>query len=171
MVGRGGAVPFDAIVIGAIVLINAVIGFVQEAKAEQAVAALQQMASPTARVFRGGQELEIPTDLAERRNMVFKGTAATRGRGKAVVTTTGMATEMGEIARLLGETEGDRTPLQEEVARIGRMVGQAVVVITVVVIGAILLTSSIDTVSDSAPALAMGVDPPRPMLWIVPLAA
>ena len=55
--------------------------------------------------------------------MVFSGTAVTRGRGRAVVTATGMATEMGNVARLLGRTEEERTPLQREVDRIGRMLG------------------------------------------------
>ena len=69
-----------------------------------------------------------PAALGDRVNMVFSGTAVTRGRGRAVVTATGMATEMGTVARLLGRTEEERTPLQREVDRIGRMLGLAVIV-------------------------------------------
>src|SRR5690606_27968635 len=57
--------------------------------------------------------------LAERVNMVFSGTSVSRGRGRAVVTITGMSTEMGRIAALLGRTEGDPTPLQKEIAGVG----------------------------------------------------
>ena len=132
-----------------IVVLNAVLGYVQEARAEQAVAALQRMAAATAGVVRDGREERIPTAelvpgdllllaegdavgadarlveaasltvaeasltgesepvlklvaslpepaaLGDRVNMVFNGTAVTRGRGRAVVTATGMATEMG----------------------------------------------------------------------------
>jgi P-type E1-E2 ATPase len=55
-------VPFDAVVIAVIVVANAVLGFVQEQKAEQAVAALQRMAAATATVLRDGQEVHIPTE-------------------------------------------------------------------------------------------------------------
>ena len=145
------------------------LGYVQEARAEQAVAALQRMAAATASVVRDGREqrdrgaelvpgdvlllaegdavsadarlveaasltvaeasltgeseavlkdvatLAEPAALGRPRNMVFNGTAVTRGRGRAVVTATGMATEMGTIAELLGRTEEQRTPLQREI--------------------------------------------------------
>ena len=61
--------------------------------------------------------LAADVGLGDRVNMVFSGTAVTRGRGRAVVTATGMATEMGNIARLLGRTEEQPTPLQREVDR------------------------------------------------------
>ena len=208
--GRDG-VPFEVIVILAIVLLNAVLGFVQEARAEQAVAALQRMAAATAGVVRDGAEIRIdaidvvPGDilllaegdavsadarlvksaslmvaeasltgesepvtkdigqvetqagLADRVNMVFNGTAVTRGRGRAVVTATGMATEMGTIARLLGSTEEQPTPLQREVAVIGRTLGWAVVLIAAVVMTAIVLTSELETASDLVDVLLVGV--------------
>jgi magnesium-transporting ATPase (P-type) len=208
--GREG-VPFEVIVILAIVLLNAVLGFVQEARAEQAVAALQRMAAATAAVVRDGEELRIeaidvvPGDilvlaegdavsadarlvktaslmvaeasltgesepvtkdtrkvetqagLGDRVNMVFNGTAVTRGRGRAVVTSTGMATEMGTIARLLGSTEEQPTPLQREVDGIGRTLGWAVVVIAAVVVTAIVLTSELETASDLVDVLLVGV--------------
>src|SRR5690606_32133396 len=144
-------VPFEVIVILVIVVLNAVLGYVQEARAEQAVAALQRMAAATAAVRRDGEERRIPSvdvvpgdvlllaegdavaadarlveaaslmvaeapltgesepvlkevaplaapaGLGDRVNMVFDGTAVARGRGRAVVTATGMATEMGHV--------------------------------------------------------------------------
>jgi P-type Ca2+ transporter type 2C len=204
-------VPFEAIVITVIVVLNAVLGYVQEARAEQAVAALQRMTAATASVVRDGLEERVPSadvvpgdvlllaegdavaadarlveaaslmvaeasltgesesvlkdtaalgepaGLGDRVNMVFNGTAVTRGRGRAVVTSTGMSTEMGHVARLLGRTEQDDTPLQREVGRIGRMLGIAVVVITVVVVAAILLTEDIESGSDLVDVLLVGV--------------
>ncbi len=204
-------IPYEAVVIAVIVLLNGVLGFVQEARAEQAVAALQRMAAATAHVLRDGRPQRIPAadvvpgdvlileegdavsadarlvDVAslvvaeapltgestpvektagtldgpvavgDRANMVFDGTAVTRGRGLAVVTATGMATEMGTIARLLVTTEEQRTPLQREVSRIGRMLGVAVIAIAVVVVAAILLTADVDTASDLVDVLLVGV--------------
>ena len=173
------------------------LGYVQEARAEQAVAALQRMAAATASVVRDGREQRIaaadvvpgdillmaegdavsadgrlieaasltvaeaaltgeseavlkdvatitePAGLGDRVNMVFAATAVTRGRGRAVVTATGMATEMGNVASLLGRTEEQPTPLQREVDRVGRMLGIAVIAIAAVVVTAILLTADI----------------------------
>jgi potassium/sodium efflux P-type ATPase len=204
-------IPFEAIVIVVIVVLNAVLGYVQEARAEQAVAALQRMASPTAGVVRDGREDRIPSEdvvpgdvlvlaegdavaadgrlveaaslmvgeasltgeseavskgteplagaagIGDRVNMVFNGTAVTRGRGRAVVTATGMATEMGKVARLLSTTEGERTPLQREIDEVGRLLGLAVIAIAVVVVGAILLTSDIDEAGDLVDVLLVGV--------------
>jgi Ca2+-transporting ATPase len=98
-----------------------------------------------------------PAALGDRVNMVFDGTAVTRGRGRALVTATGMATEMGHIARMLGSTEEEPTPLQREVSRVGRMLGIAVVIITVVVVGAIFLTTNVDTASEVVDVLLVGV--------------
>jgi len=208
--GRQG-VPFEAIVIVVIVVLNAVLGYVQEARAENAVAALQRMAAPTAGVLRDGRADRIPsTDLVpgdvlvlaegdavgadarlieaaslmvaeasltgesepvlkdvsplsgpaglgDRVNMVFNGTAVTRGRGRAVVTATGMDTETGRVARLLGRSEEERTPLQQEVDRVGRMLGRAVIAIAVVVVTAILLTTDIEEGSDVVSVLLVGV--------------
>ena len=207
----GEAAPYDAIVIAAIVLANAVLGYVQEARAEQAVTALQRLTAAMAGVLRDGREERIPAaevvpgdvlllaegdavaadgrlleansltvaeasltgesepvlkdvaplesavELGDRVNMIFSGTAVARGRGRAVVTATGMSTEMGNVARLLGRTREQRTPLQVEVDRIGRMLGIAVVAIAVVVVTAILLTSDIDTASDAVSVLLVGV--------------
>ena len=208
--GAGGF-PFEAVVIAVIVVANAVLGYVQEARAEAAVEALQRMASPTATVVRDGTETEVPTEdlvpgdllvvaegdavgadarlveaaaltvaeasltgesepvskgvqplgprveLGDRSNMVFKGTAVTRGRGVAVVTATGMDTEMGRIARLLGETEEEATPLQREVGRVGKALGVAVVVIAAVVVAAILIADPIESASDLVTVFLVGV--------------
>jgi P-type Ca2+ transporter type 2C len=204
-------VPFEAIVIALIVVANAVLGFIQERKAEQAVAALQRMAAPAATVLRDGAQVRVPAEelvpgdimlvaegdavgadgrlvqvaslqvaessltgesepvlkdsatlpapapLGDRTNMVFSGTAVTRGRGQAVVTATGMATEMGRIAALLGRTTEERTPLQREVDLVGRTLGIAVIAIAVVVVAAILLTSDIRRASDLVQVLLLGV--------------
>ena len=208
--GREG-VPFEVIVISAIVVLNAVLGYVQEARAEQAVAALQRMAAATAGVVRddrvervaavdvvpgdivllaegdavsadarlaeaaslmvaeasltGESEavlkdtrpLAEPAGLGDRVNMVFAGTAVTRGRGRGVVTATAMSTEMGNVARLLERTDEEPTPLEREVHRIGRMLGVAVVLIAIVVVTAILVTADIKEGSDLIAVLLVGV--------------
>ncbi len=205
------SVPFDAIVIALIVFANGLLGYFQEARAEQAVAALQRMAAATATVVRdGGAQPIAATDLVpgdllllaegdavaadarlfdaasltvaeasltgeseailkesatldgevalgDRLNMVFSGTAVVSGRGRALVTATGMRTEMGGIASLLGRTEDEPTPLQREVSLIGRTLGIAVVVIAVGVVASILLTSNIETASDFVDVLLVGV--------------
>jgi potassium/sodium efflux P-type ATPase len=208
---RHEAAPYDAIVIASIVVANAVLGYVQEARAEQAVAALQRLAAATAGVVRDGRiervpaaevvpgdilllaegdavaadarlveaasltvaeasltgesepvlkdaaPLEEPVELGDRVNMVFSGTAVVRGHGRGVVTATGMATEMGNVARLLGRTLEQSTPLQREIDRIGRVLGVAVIAIAVVVVAAILLTADIGTASDVVAVLLVGV--------------
>jgi P-type Ca2+ transporter type 2C len=208
--GRPG-VPFDVIVIITIVILNAVLGYLQESRAEHAVAALQRMAAPNAHVLREGVETQVATaqlvvgdvlllsegdavsadarliesaslsvaeasltgeseavlkstdtldsaaGIGDRVNMVFNGTAVSRGRGRAIVTATGMASEMGTVARLLGETTQQRTPLQREVDRIGRTLGMAVVVIAVIVTTAIYFTSEINDASDAVEVLLIGV--------------
>jgi magnesium-transporting ATPase (P-type) len=203
--------PFDVIVIAAVVVLNAVVGYVQEDRAEHAVAALRDMAAPTARVVRDGVDQQVPgadvvpgdllllaegdavgadarlfevaslatleasltgeshpvgkdiaplegtVGLGDRDNMVFSGTAVARGRGRAIVTATGMRTETGAVASLLGRTEDQRTPLQREVAFIGRLLGIAVVAIAVVVVIAIVLTSDLQDTSDYVSVLLVGV--------------
>jgi potassium/sodium efflux P-type ATPase len=207
----GHGVPVEVIVISVIILANGVLGYIQEARAEQAVAALQRMAGATASVRRDGRDERVPAvdvvpgdvvllaegdavsadarlmeaasltvseasltgesepvlkdvaplsgpvALGDRLNMVWSGTAVTRGRGRAVVTGTGMDTEMGNIARLLGTTDEQRTPLQREVERIGRTLGLAVIVIAVVVVSAILLTADLERASDFVDVLLVGV--------------
>jgi len=169
--------PYEALAIFAVVLFNAILGYVQEARAASAVAALRKMAAAHAHVIRDGERRNVPaTDVVpgdiivieegdtipadarllqvaalqtaesaltgeslpvtkdllpiadevaagDRHNMVFSGTAVTYGRGTAVVIATGMQTEMGRIAGLLEQTKAETTPLQKELARVGRMLG------------------------------------------------
>ena len=203
--------PADAIVIAAVVLLNGVLGHVQEAKAHNAVAALAKMTAATTTVLRDGKEQRVPSaelvrgdvivlaegdavgadarllqatslrvqeaaltgeseavlkaiatlpapaPLADQLNMVFKGTAVAQGTGRAVVTATGMATQMGGIAALLEATVEEPTPLEKEVARVGRTLGLAVVVIAVVVVVTILLISEIRSTADVVHVLLLGV--------------
>src|SRR5690606_5932396 len=90
--------------------------------------------------------------LADRDNMVFKGTAVTQGVGRAIVSATGMDTEMGKIARLLQTTREDPTPLQREIERLGKRLGVAVIAIAVIVVATIVLVFGVTT-----PAAAVGV--------------
>jgi P-type Ca2+ transporter type 2C len=164
----------DAVAIAVILLVNALIGFVQELRAERAVHALRQMTAPHARVVRDGRVVDVasrdvvPGDhlvldagdivaadgrlleanamlvneaaltgesmpveksvgvddtarpLAERTGSLFAGTAIERGTGRARVETTGMATELGRIARLLNATQNEVTPLQRRLEGVGR---------------------------------------------------
>lgn len=203
--------PVDATVIAVVVLLNAALGYAQEAKAENVVAALAKLTAVTSAVLRDGEPLRVPSAelvygdvlllgegdavgadarlfkvaalrlqeasltgeseavlkdaatlpapaaLGDRRNMVFKGTAVAQGTGSALVTATGMATEMGRIAHLLEATVAQPTPLQLEVVRVGRMLGLGVVVIATVVVATILLLSDIQSASDVIPVLLLGV--------------
>ncbi len=182
----------EAIAISVIVLFAVLLGFVQEYRAERAIAALRQMAAPTATVLRHGDELEIPardlvpgdiillragnkvpadarlietinlqveeaaltgesvpvskhtTPLADdqlaigdRKNMVYSGTVITYGRGRAVVVATGMETEFGRITGLLQTVEVGKTPLQENLDRVGKILAQAAfgIVLLIVILG------------------------------------
>ena len=203
--------PVDAIVIATIVLLNAVLGYMQEAKAADAVAALARMTAVTSTVMRDGQVRRVPSaelvrgdllvlgegdavgadarlfeatslrlqeasltgeseavlkdaatlrepaPLGDRLDMVFKGTDVAQGTGRAVVTATGMATEMGSIAEMLEATPEEPTPLEKEIGRIGRMLGVAVVIIAVVVVGTVLMMSDIRNAADVMHVLLLGV--------------
>ncbi|MDP3289695.1 MAG: cation-transporting P-type ATPase, partial [Methyloversatilis sp.] len=200
--GQPGAAgwPLDAIVIAAVVVLNAVLGWLQEAKAAQAVAALAKMTTATSAVLRDGDVARVPSAelvkgdllvlaegdavgadarlaqaaalmlleapltgeseavlkdaaqlsataaLGDRLNMVFKGTAVAQGTGRAIVTATGMQTEMGSIATLLDSTPDAPTPLQVEIAHLGKVLGIAALAIAGVVVASILLTSDIESV-------------------------
>ncbi|MBI2848729.1 MAG: HAD-IC family P-type ATPase, partial [Chloroflexi bacterium] len=165
----------QAVTIMAIVVLNAVLGFVQEYRADRSLAALREYSAPTARAVREGRNLELPpaalvpgdliileagdrvpadarlvhsaslevdesvltgesvplekepspvdpgATVPERRCMVFQGTLVTRGRGRALVAATGMATEIGRIAGLLDEAVVEPTPLQIRLAGLGKV--------------------------------------------------
>ena len=177
----------DAVVIITIVIMNAIIGFSQEYRAERAVEALKALAAPKARVIRNGKEIKIaaselvpgdiiiveqgdkvPADarlieavnlkvdeaaltgesvsvtkdiaiirkralVAERKNMIFMNTIVTNGRAIAIVTDTGLNTEVGRIARLIEEAEIKETPLQKKLANVARILGIATIVICAII--------------------------------------
>ena len=204
----------DAIVIGIVVLLNAALGFLQEHRAEAALAALKNMLAPGARVRRNGQlqQIEaadlvpgdillleagdrIPADarvlsahsaevaeaaltgeshavaklpdavpesavLAERHNMVFMNTVVTRGRLEAVVTATGMRTEMGRLAGLLAETAEGETPLQTQLDSLGkRLAVIASLVVGVMFIMGLMRGDELVTTAMTAIALAVAAIP------------
>jgi P-type Ca2+ transporter type 2C len=208
---RDAPLPYEAIAIFAVVLLNATIGFLQESRAEAAVAALRATSAADASVIRDGQRRSVPasdvvpgdlfiieegdtipadgrliesaalqtaeaaltgeslptakdpasiTDevpLGDRQNMVFSGTAATYGHGKAIVTATGMRSEMGRIAGLLKETPDESTPLQRELDRTGKMLGLVVVAIAVLMIVTIVLVENVRGAAALFDVLILGV--------------
>jgi len=208
--GRAGW-PMDAIVIAVVVILNALLGWTQENKAQSAVAALARMTQASSSVVRDGLLLRIPSAalvrgdvlvlgegdavgadarlaessalrlleasltgesepvlkdaatlkapaaLGDRLNMVFKGTSVAQGSGRAVVTAIGMQSEVGAIATMLDATEDQPTTLQLEVARIGRVLGLAAVVIAVVVVLTILVTDHVRAPADVVRVLLLGV--------------
>jgi Ca2+-transporting ATPase len=89
--------------------------------------------------------------------MIFSGTAATYGRGRAVVVATGMATEMGRIAGMLRETPDEATPLQKELNRVGKMLGVLVVVIAIVMVATIILFEHVRGWSAILDVLILGI--------------
>ncbi len=211
VVERDAALPYEAIAIFAVVLLNATMGYVQESRAEAAVAALRAMSAADAAVIRGGERRSVPAaeivpgdvilieegdtipadgrliesaalqtaeaaltgeslpitkdtaaipdevPLGDRDNMVFSGTAATYGHGKAVVTATGMRTEMGRIAGLLKATPDETTPLQRELDRTGKVLGLVVVAIAVVMIVTIVVVEDVGNVGALFDVLILGV--------------
>jgi Ca2+-transporting ATPase len=95
--------------------------------------------------------------VGNRSNMVFSGTAAAYGRGRAVITATGMQTEMGKIAGLLRQTQSEATPLQQELNRTGKRLGVIVLVIAVVMVATILLLENVREISDIIDVLILGL--------------
>jgi Ca2+-transporting ATPase len=208
---RDAPLPYEAITILAIVLLNGVIGFVQENRAEQAIAALREMSTPTARALRDGDARTVPTaelvpgdvvlledgdtipadgrvlesialrtaeaaltgesapvskgpdpleeeaGVADRSNMVFSGTSVAAGRGRAIVTATGGATELGRIAGSIQEAEDVETPLQRELDRVGKLLGVAVIAIAIVVGATIVLTEHLRSFSALVDVLILAV--------------
>jgi Ca2+-transporting ATPase len=95
--------------------------------------------------------------LGDRNNMIFTGTAVAYGRARAVVVATGMQTEMGRIAGMLRETPDERTPLQKELDRVGKILGSAVIVIAVVMIATIILFEHVRGWSGILDVLILGI--------------
>ncbi len=178
----------DSGVILLIVLINAIIGFVQENKAENALEALKARNKPFVKVLRDGEQTVIPSEdlvvgdvvileagdvvpadlrlihsaslkieeaaltgesvpvekdadavvdekapLGDRHNMAFSGSTVTYGRGRGIVTATGMATEMGKIAQMLTEVKEDPSPLNKQLGKTAKILSFLVLGIAVVI--------------------------------------
>ena len=195
-IAEGGHVDMgefvDVIIILAVVLINATLGVLQEAKAEQAIEALKKMTAATSKVIRDGKQVVVPSEdlvvgdiivleagdavpadarvlesmslkceesamtgesvpvdkiadalesesedgsisLGDRKNMLFMGSVVVYGRGLAVVTGTGMDTEMGKIAGALAEAEDGKTPLQIKLSQLSKILTYLVLGICVIV--------------------------------------
>ena len=167
----------DSAIIIAIVVLNAILGVLQESKAEKALEALKELSAPKARVLRDGKAKEISAEdvvvgdilllsagdyicadgrifesygmkteesaitgeslaieketgilpeklqIGDRKNMVLSGSYVMAGRGKAIVTATGMDTEIGHIADLLSKQEDGETPLQKKLGETGKLLG------------------------------------------------
>ncbi len=183
----------EVIIILAVVLLNAVLGVVQESKAEAAIEALQTMTAATCKVLRDGKMVVLHSDelvpgdvvlleagdavpadgrllesaslkieeaaltgesvpvnkviemlgvegdkdvpLGDRKNMCYMGSTVVYGRGKAVITRTGMDTEMGKIAGVLAATEDEQTPLQRKLDQLGKSLSWIVLGICVFIFG------------------------------------
>jgi Ca2+-transporting ATPase len=203
--------PYEAMAIFAVVLLNAVMGYIQESRAEQAVAALRKMSAIQASVIREGkrrrilaaevvpgdillieegdtipadarlihsvvletaeaaltgESVPVPKDtqpilqeveLADRRNMIFSGTNATSGRGRAVAIATGTATEMGQIAGMLETVPQLTTSLQKELGIVGKLLGAIVVVIAIIMIATIIFVEQVRGFKAIFDALILGV--------------
>ncbi len=201
--------PSDVVIILAVVLINAILGVLQESKAEKAIEALQEMSKAQSKVIRDGKQIFIPSEdlvvgdiivleagdavpadariiecasmkieeaaltgesvpvdkrvealtagdngdvaLGDRKNMIFMGSTVVYGRGKAVVTATGMDTEMGKIANALAMAEEGKTPLQLKLASLSKILTYLVIGICVVIFGVQLIRDGVgfDTVLNS----------------------
>jgi P-type Ca2+ transporter type 2C len=179
----------DSVAIMCIVVLNAIVGVIQESKAEQALAALKKMAAPSAQVIRDGHQVTVPgrelvpgdvvmleagnyvpadlrlisavnlkveeasltgesvpveknaapvldkeIPLGDRKNSAFMSTMITYGRGKGLVTGTGMNTQIGMIAEMIQSYEDEDTPLQQKLQQLGKVLGTACILICVVVL-------------------------------------
>ncbi len=211
----------EALAIAIIVLFAVVLGFIQEYRAERAIAALKRMAAPTATVLRGGEPQQIPArdlvpgdvillspgdrcpadgrlleavnlrteeaaltgesmpiektaallttpapqgeedrPLGDRLNVVYAGTAVTYGRGRALVTATGMDTEFGKIAGMLEEVEPGKTSLEKALHRVGSTLARAAfVIVAVIALAGWLRGQSLPEMFLFAIALAVAVVP------------
>ena len=178
----------DAAAIMAIVVLNSILGIVQESRAEEALAALKKMAAPEAQILRDGHRVSVPArelvpgdivyleagnfvpadvrlleavnmrveeasltgelqavqknaslqldgnvPLGDRRNTAFMGTTVSYGRGRGVVTSTGMNTQLGLIATMLQSVETEQTPLQRRLDELGKTLSIGALILVAVV--------------------------------------
>jgi len=205
----------DSLAILTIVILNAILGFTQEFRAEKALAKLREMASPRARVVRGSAEMDIssaelvpgdlilletgdaiPADgrlleqagmsaqesaltgesgtvdkdvsalsdpklpLGDRINLVYQGTTVTGGRGKAMVVSTGLATELGKIASLVQEAKEEPTPLQKRLDALGKKLLYLILAICALIFGlGLLRQTDVTLVFLTAVSLAVAAIP------------
>jgi Ca2+-transporting ATPase len=158
--GRRGRIPSQDLVVGDIVLVEEGDAISADARLLD-ITALQVAEAPlTGESHPVTKDVaSVPGDavLGDRTNMVFAGTTATFGRGRAIVVAIGMNTEMGQIAGMIQRAPVQKTPLQVEMERVGRMLGVAVLAIAAVVIATILLTSDIDGSEDLVAIMLLGV--------------
>ncbi len=183
----------EAFTIIAIVVLNAILGFVQEFRTEKTMEALKKLTAPAAKVMRSGRQVSIPAeqivpgdvivleagdriaadgvvlestniqvdeslltgesvpvekftiserieqDREDNRNKVFMGTCVTRGRARALVTATGMNTEMGGIAGMIQNIEEEQTPLQKRLSKLGKVIATGCLLICAIVAAAGIL--------------------------------
>ncbi len=200
----------QGIAITVILLLNAIIGFRQEYKAEKAIQALKKMASLKAVVFRDGKEVKIDTKflvpgdiiiletgekvpadsriiesnnlqtleaaltgeslpikkhaevlsqnipIADMKNMIFSSTIIVSGRGKAIVTNTGMNTQIGHIAKMIQSEKPKLTPLQKNLKKLGEYMGIAAIVVSFIVFFT-GIAAGIDTVEMFMTAISLAV--------------
>jgi Ca2+-transporting ATPase len=177
----------DALTIAAIVVLNSIVGFVQEYRSEKAMEAMRKLTAPKARLMRDGKEVMVPakevvpgdivllesgdrvpadsrlievvelrTDeavltgestqvdkyiipvreeapVADRKDMIFTATHVTYGRGKAIVTSTGMQTEFGKIAEMVQAVEAEETPLKIKLENFAKKLGIIIVIACAVI--------------------------------------
>jgi Ca2+-transporting ATPase len=190
----------EAAVILLIVVLNAILGVVQESRAEEALAALRKMASPEAQVLRDGRRVGVPASelvpgdvvfleagnfvpsdmrlieavnlrveeaaltgesvpvqknsalvleekagLGDQKNSVFMGTVVSYGRGRGVVVSTGMHTQLGLIADMLQNVESEQTPLQARLDQLGKALGWGALAVCALVFGLGFVRSGVFT--------------------------
>jgi len=177
----------DAATIATIVILNAIVGFIQEYRSEKAMEAMKNLTAPKARVLRNGKELIIPsrdvvpgdivlleagdripadarlldvvdlktdeailtgestavskmdgvlaekTPVADRNNSIFMATHITYGRGKAIITSTGMGTEFGKVAKMVQSVEKVDTPLKQKLTKFAKKLGMIIVIVCAII--------------------------------------
>ncbi|MBM4401019.1 MAG: HAD-IC family P-type ATPase, partial [Crenarchaeota archaeon] len=202
----------DAATIAVIVLLNSVVGFVQEYRSEKAMAAMKKLTAPKAHVVRDGNETviaareivpgdivlleagdRVPADgrllevvdlkadeavltgesadvtkglgvvkeetpVADRKNSVFMATHMTYGRGKAIITSTGMNTEFGKIAEMVQTMEEEETPLKQKLERFAKKLGIIIIALCAVIFALELYEIFVLGIAHTADAIGNIID-------------